>query len=454
MAPSSQKTSALKTWSQRVSLRRRVQKKASSSRTFAAHALLLVGAFGTYFCMYAFRKPFAAGSFESPGLFGLELKTVFVISQVIGYAASKYLGTKFVSEASRNVRLRFLVGCIVLAEIALLGFALLPAPLKVAAILLNGLPLGMVWSLVVRYLEGRRASELLLSGLSCSFIVASGVVKDVGRALMAAGVDEYWMPAVTGALFLPAFALFASILDRQPEPDPTDVAARRARIPMHRRERLQFMRRFGLGFSALLAVYLLLTAFRDYRDNYGVELFRELGYGDRPGIFTATELPVALFTLVLCAQIGWFRRRSTGLIAVFGLMSLGLVLVGASTWGLQADWLKGEAWMILSGLGAYLAYVPFGSFLFDRLMAATRYAGTAVFAINVADAVGYTGSVGALLYKDVFDARASRLSFFVELSYWLGAAGVMLLAFACVFFLRHSMTGPGDADREPWRQRP
>ena len=48
-----------------------------------------------------------------------------------------------------------------------------------------------IWGLVVRYLEGRRASDLLLGALSCSFIVASGIVKDVGRWLMQAGVDEY-----------------------------------------------------------------------------------------------------------------------------------------------------------------------------------------------------------------------------------------------------------------------
>ena len=55
----------------------------------------------------------------------------------------------------------------------------------------NGLPLGMIGGLVVRYLEGRRASELLLAALSCSFIVASGAVKRRltarGRLLLATG---------------------------------------------------------------------------------------------------------------------------------------------------------------------------------------------------------------------------------------------------------------------------
>jgi hypothetical protein len=54
---------------------------------FAAWAIL--AAFSTYFCMYAFRKPFAAASFaDGTGLLGLDLKSLYVISQVCGYCLS------------------------------------------------------------------------------------------------------------------------------------------------------------------------------------------------------------------------------------------------------------------------------------------------------------------------------------------------------------------------------
>ena len=62
-------------------------------------------AFATYFCMYAFRKPFAAATYGGPGWLGLDLKTLFVISQVLGYTVSKYIGIKWVSEISRKRRL-------------------------------------------------------------------------------------------------------------------------------------------------------------------------------------------------------------------------------------------------------------------------------------------------------------------------------------------------------------
>ncbi len=395
-------------------------------------------AFSTYFCMYAFRKPFAAGSYAGETLLGLQAKTLFVISQVVGYAASKYIGISWVSAASRASRLARIVWLIAAAEVALVAFAILPTPLKSLAILCNGLPLGMIWSLVVQYLEGRRESDLLLAALSCSFIVASGIVKDVGRWLLALGVPEYWMPAATGLLFFAPLVVSARMLDQVPEPSERDRLARERRDPMSGADRRSFARTYLPGLSALLLVYLALTAFRDFRDNYGVELFRALGYEGQPGLFTMTELPIALLVLVLMAGLTVFESRRSGLLAVFAVMTAGIAVIGASTLLLRRGHISGQVWMILSGLGAYLAYVPFSSFLFDRIMAATCVAGTAAFAVNLADAVGYTGSVGLQLLKDLGASGASRLDFFTNFSLALSATGCLLLPLTAAYFLRRS----------------
>lgn len=388
--------------------------------------------------MYAFRKPFAAGSYDGAELGGLDLKTVFVISQVVGYTLSKFIGIKWVSEVSRKGRLRLLLGLIVAAEVALVGFGALPNIGKIAAIFLNGLPLGMIWGLVVRYLEGRRASEILLAALSCSFIVASGMVKDVGRWLMTLGVPEYWMPALTGLMFLLPLFVSARLLDSLPDPTLEDARAREARPPMGSGERRTFFTRYLPGLIVLVVVYVGLTAFRDFRDNYGVELFRELGYADEPAIFSRTELPVALLVLLVMSSLVAVQERIRGLVAVFLVMIVGLGLIGVGTFALDLSWISGQVWMICIGLGAYLAYVPFSSFLFDRIMAATRFAGTAVFAVNVLDAAGYTGSVAMQLYKDLVATNATRLAFFKSVSYSLSAAGAALLVLAAYYFVHRS----------------
>lgn len=409
--------------------------RGAPTAVFVAYAVL--ASFTTYFAMYAFRKPFAAATYE--GTFAgteVTLKTAFVISQVVGYTLSKYLGIKLVSEVRPERRRWALFALVGAAELALLLFALLPGDWRAIAIFANGLPLGMVWGMVVRYLEGRRTSELLLAGLSTSFIVASGVVKDVGRWLMDAhGVSEGWMPFATGLLFVPVFALAVFLLDQLPPPTAEDVALRVERPAMTGPQRRAFLQRFLGGLVLLFVVYFFLTAYRDFRDNYGVEIFAELGYGEEPTIFTQTELPVAFGVLVALAALNVVKDNRRALAGAYGIMIVGALMLGGGTLLFDARQIDGATWMVLTGLGSYLVYVPFGSVLFDRLIASTGVAATAVFTIYVADALGYTGSIGVQLYRDLASGEATRLAFFHGFTYVMSAGAATLLAASLGYFL-------------------
>lgn len=404
--------------------------------------------FCVYFCMYAFRKPFSAAQYEGMTFLGtrIDLKSAFVVSQIIGYAFSKYVGIKICSEMTRARRLKTLIQFVVLAHLSLLAFAVLPRSLKFVALFVNGLPLGMVWGLVVWYLEGRRTSEILLAGLSASFILASGTVKDVGRWLMsdAIGVSEWWMPFVTGLVFLPLFLFSAVMLDFIPTPDEADELSRSKRNPMDADERKGFIKHFAPGLLLLFIPYILLTAFRDFRDNFGIDLFADLGYGDQPGIFSTSEIWVAFGVLVPLGLLFMIRHNRLGLMATLGIMLIGSLILGVSTAALQAKAISGLTWMVLIGLGAYLAYVPYGSVLFDRLIACTRVTGTAVFTIYVADALGYTGSIAIYFFKDLIVGDLSRLHFMIILSYFMSALGVILLACSGVYFSRVSRVETSD----------
>ena len=319
---------------------------------------------------------------------------------------------------------------------SLLLFAVLPVPAKVVAIFCNGVPLGMVWGLVVRFLEGRKVSELLLAGMSSSYILASGEVKRVGRWLMDAhGVPEFWMPFVTAALFVVPFALAVWILTRLPSPSPEDEALRTKRQPMPREERWRFLRRYLTGMILLCVAYFFLTAYRDFRDNYQADLFLQMGVSDAAA-FSRTERPVAFGVLVVLGLLFLIRDNRAGLIGAYVIMICGLAMMGVSTWMYQQGMLGGESWMIWSGLGVYLAYVPYGSVLFERTIAVTRFAGTSVFAIYVIDALGYTGSVGLQLYKDLFAGDESRLEFFTNFTTAMAWGGIPLMVLAMVYFLR------------------
>ncbi len=423
----------------------------------------IAAAFSTYFAMYAFRKPFAAAKFEGQFFFGthVTLKTAIVISQIVGYALSKYLGIKVCSEVTSRRRAGLLVLLIGLAQAALVLYGVLPDDWKFLAIFLNGLPLGMVWGLVVWYLEGRRTSELLLAGLSLSFIIASGVVKDFGRALMEGGVahgwqavpligprlsnalgqvSEGWMPAIAGLHFLPVFLGSVWLLNQLPRPSEADVAARVSREPMKSADRLAFVRQFAFGITLLCVAYFFLTAYRDFRDNYQVEIFDGLGYPYQANkaIISKAETIVTFGVMGVLALLNLVKDNRRGLLCALGIMTGGVALLGVSTALLQARLISGFWWMTLTGLGSYLAYVPYGSVLFDRLIASTRVVGTAVFAIYLADAIGYTGSLGVQLYKDLGAGSMSRFAFFQGFTWFMCGLGVLCLLASAAYFARRT----------------
>jgi hypothetical protein len=309
------------------------------------------------------------------------------------------------------------------------------------ALFFNGLPLGVVWGLVFSYLEGRRVSEILGAGLSTSYIVASGVVKSVGAWVLAQGVSESWMPAVTGSLFVPTFGLAVWGLNSLPMPTEQDVRSRTQREPMNGPQRSAFVRRFLAGLAALTALYMLLTAYRDFRDNFAAELWAALGYADDASVFALSELPIALVVLVGLALVYRITDNRRALLVIHGMMGLGTLLIALATALFDLGLLSGFQWMLAIGLGLYLGYVPYGCVLFDRLIATTRTVGTAVFMIYVTDAFGYVGSIGVLTVKNFFALDVSWLAFFRGFSYLTGWICTGAFAFSAWYFARVTRTG-------------
>ena len=117
-------------------------------------------------------------------------------------------------------------------------------------------------------------------------------------------------------------------------------------------------------------------------------------------------------------------------------MMSGMLLMGGATVLMDLEVINGLWWMILVGFGAYLAYVPFGAVLFERIMASTKAAGTAVFAIYLSDAIGYTGSVGMQLYKDLGQSELDYYQFLRLFTYGMAILGTVLFALSGVYFLR------------------
>lgn len=399
--------------------------KKRSSLVFVLHASL--AAFGTYFCMYAFRKPFSVATFEGLAYFGVNYKILLVITQVIGYALSKFIGIKVISELKPNRRLLYLISLIAMAELSLLLFAWVPAPYNIVFMFFNGLPLGMIWGIVFSYIEGRRFTDILGVVLSASFIVSSGVVKSVGLYVMNNwGVSEFYMPVVTGALFFVPLLLCSYLLQRVPPPTPEDIENRTERIPMSGEDRNNLVKQFFFPLLLVVVFYTFLTAFRDFRDNFARELWDSIGYEGDISVFSTSEIIIAVVVLVIIGAIFYIKDNFKALLTYHWLLLLGTLVLSISTVMFQTGMLDPFVWMVCTGFGLYICYVPFNCLFFDRFIAAFKIKGNSGFLIYIADAFGYAGSVLVLLYKNFAQAKLSWLNFFVYGTYAVAFVGIVI----------------------------
>jgi MFS family permease len=384
----------------------------------------------------------------------MDYKILLIVSQVFGYTLSKFIGIKIVSEMSSQKRALAIVLMIGLAELALLGFALAPYEWKPLFLFLNGIPLGMIWGLVFGFLEGRKSTELLGAGLSASYIVASGAVRSVGSFVLSLGVSEFWMPFVTGLLFLGPLLFFVYLLNLIPPPTQEDETLRMKRQPMDKAARRAFFFRFAPGLIALTGLYMLLTAYRDFRENFAREIWDATGYAGKPEIFAMTELPIAIAVLIALAFMMKIKSNEKAMTVIHCLMLGGSLMIGLSTLAFQSGLINPVAWMVMIGMGLYLAYVPYGCILFDRLIACMGVVATAGFLIYVTDAFGYLGSVSLMLYRTFGQPDLSWLNFFVAFSYITSAICAACFTFSMFYFrgqtfLSSQQTDPNTLTPEP-----
>ena len=394
--------------------------------------------FLTYASVYAFRKPFTVPAFaDMPTVFGLAFKDALVVSQVLGYMFSKFYGIRFIAELKRIGRGKIILSLVGLSWLAMLLFAVVPAPWNVIFLFLNGFPLGIIWGIVFSFVEGRKATDFIGAALAVSFIFSSGFVKSVAKWLMVDfNVNEQWVPFVTGLVFLIPLLLFVYLLEKIPMPSDSDVAARVTRLPMDKIERSAFFKQFKTGLILLIIIYVFLTIFRDIRDNFAADMWRELGFGNQPSVFSATEIPISIMVLVLIGSMILIKNNWRAFVVTHIIIIIGFLLAGISSLLFIQQVISPFMWMTLVGLGLYMGYIPFNCILFERMIASFRYAGNVGFLMYLADSFGYLGSVAVILMKTIFKIKLQWTVLYSNGVMVLSVAGVILTGMALQYFTR------------------
>lgn len=404
----------------------------------------------SYALVYALRKPFTAATFDGLEFMGMDYKTATSIIQIAGYVLSKFLGIKLISELKREHRLRFIIGSVVMAEAALILFAVCPLPFNVMALFFNGLALGCMWGVIFSFIEGRKLSGILASVMGISIAFSSGLAKSLGLYLMNdLGVDAFWMPALIGGGALVLLILLALSLNRLPDPTEEDIRHCTKRVPMDARQRKHIFLRYAPFLSMLLVGNLFITVIRDIKEDFLVNLVDTTQFS--AWAISGIDGVVTLIILTLFIMLSFIRSHKTVLALLLGLVIIGsLGLVGTAHYYEQLQ-LSPLVWMFTQSLGVYVVFLTFQTLFFERFVSCFHIEGNVGFFIVIIDFIGYVGTVAVLIFKELFITDLNWIEFYNSMVTLLGVACCLLFG-GCLTWLgqQNKRTLPSvSPEREP-----
>jgi Family of unknown function (DUF5690) len=412
-----------------------VQKNAVTKSPYSLVAWAAFASFATYFCMYGFRKPFGAATFDGESAFGISFKSALVVAQVFGYMTAKFIGIKFISEVNKAKRAFYILTLIGAAEVSLLLLAITPKPFNVFFLFANGLSLGLIWGLVFSFIEGRKFTDLLALILSTNFIFSSGVAKTLGRiSIEYWKVSEIYTPFVTGLLYIPLLLLAVWMLTKIPPPAAEETASRGVRVTLNGKERIALFMKFFTGLVAITIINLLLTILRDLKDNYGVEILRTVKPSFKPAIFTQMETSAAVIVLLLLLFLTGFKNHFKSIVAHHIAIACGLFIILLSSLFLRLQLLDPVFNLVFYTIGLYVCYNTLQCLFLDRFIAAFKVKGNIGFFFYFMDSVGYLGSCFIIVNKEIFSPKLNWLNYFLTVSFILGIVGLFSIIVSWIYF--------------------
>lgn len=412
-----------------------VQKPTAAKSPYTLVVWAAFASFTTYCCMYGFRKPFTAATFDGQTAFGITFKSALVVAQVFGYMTAKFIGIKFISEVNKAKRVFYILSLIGAAHLSLLLLALVPKPFNVFFLFTNGLSLGLIWGLVFSFIEGRKFTDLLALILSTNFIFSSGVAKSLGRVSI-----EYWKvaeiytPFVTGCLYIPLLLLAVWMLSKIPAPSAAETASRGERVNLNGKERIALFRKFMLGLAAITILNLLLTILRDVKDNYAVEILRIVKPGFKPAIFAQMETAAAVIVLLLLLLLTGFKDHFKSIAVHHAAIGCGLVMILSAAFFLQQHLFDPVLNLVLFTVGLYVCYNTLQCLFLDRFIAAFKVKGNIGFFFYFMDSIGYLGSCFIIVNKEIFGTKVNWLNYFIQISFILGTIGIISIVVSWIYF--------------------
>lgn len=386
--------------------------------------------------MYAIRKPFTAIVFtEDIGGYGI--KSWMVIAQLLGYTISKFWGIKFLGELKRTNRFKLIVLILSLATLPLLFMHFTPCTLWPFWLLLNGIPLGLVWGVIFSYVEGRRFTELIGAILACTFIFSSGIVKSIAILLQQNQFSPTLIPFTIAVSFLIPSFLFGYILEKMPHPTAEEIDSKAKRIALSSSERKQIIQQYVYFIFSVIFLYGILTLIRDIRDNFGAEIMQGLNVFNAKNV-TKLETWVTLSMILCIPFISGVKNNLLAIKSSIFAIFFGGILCILSAILYRNSTISGEIFILISGAGVYLGYILINISVMDRLIGFNGTPGNSGFLVYMADSAGYLCSLlisGFALFSK--KGHLPWLEWYISLLIF-GGIVILLFSILSYYFITHS----------------
>jgi hypothetical protein len=219
-----------------------------------------------------------------------------------------------------------------------------------------------------------------------------------------------------------------------PPPDAADKAARSERIPMTRRNKQVAIGRYGFGVVIIITLYAALTTLRDFRDNFFVEIWREIDPSQDYSIFASLETAIGVVVLLGIGAMCFVKGNLKAYILISSVFFFSFLCIGVSTYYFRQDTLSPVWWMLLVGVGLFFPYLLIQIAFFERIIGLFKIKGNVGYFVYLCDSFGYLGSVGMLVYKEFFATEVSWAKMLLEFASMVALFGFVLSIFQLAFF--------------------
>ncbi|AYV77910.1 MAG: hypothetical protein Edafosvirus2_89 [Edafosvirus sp.] len=381
----------------------------------------------TYFCQYFISTSMFAGAFTTNSILGTT-KNALVISQSLSYIMGYIIGFFVLTKIDKENIFKYFIITIFGSFIPMLLFLTSSPLLQIIGTYISGIFITNIWGFIIFYVEGRYASSIIVMIIYMLLIIAGGFAKSMGTLMLSNDINENLMTVYCSIIGLVGCLFFAYLLNESPERSADEEKSKSSRKTGNdtATTQMEFIDKYKIGLITNSIAYGFISSYRKYRDYYQLELWTELmGKDFDAGIYSYSDVIISIVVTLIYCLIIYIKSDLISFFVLLVIMMGGSIIIIISTIVYSYQTYKPFVWIVVTGIGVYMAYVPPGVLLYDKLISATKTQISIVPIIFLSEMIAQVVTLITILIKSNVYNNYSYVSYFINISYIFGAIVVL-----------------------------